>query len=107
MSPPPPVPVEPEQAIAVVQHLLQTPEQFAAGFADTTRVELVAGTPGPVEGAAGSRYAEIPVTVEATHRDGRRVRYVGHYTLRRAMVDGASAEQRAWHIASADLREAP
>ena len=47
------------------------------------------------------------MTVEATHRDGRRVRYVGHYTLRRAMVDGASAEQRAWHIASADLREAP
>ena len=85
----------------------QTPEQFAAGFADTTRVELVPGTPGPVEGAAGSRYAEIPVTVEATHRDGRRVRYVGHYTLRRAMVDGASAEQRAWHIASADMREAP
>jgi len=30
---------------------------------------------------------------------------VGAYTLRRAVVDGAGAEQRAWRIASADLRE--
>jgi hypothetical protein len=40
------------------------------------------------------------------HRqDGRERRFVGAYTLRRAVVDGATADQRAWRIASADLRE--
>ncbi|MCW5582031.1 MAG: hypothetical protein KIS72_11880, partial [Luteimonas sp.] len=79
----------------------QTPEQFAAGFADTTRVEVSPGAPGVVEGAAGSRYVEIPVSVVATHRDGGTHRYEGRYTLRRAVADGATPEQRAWRIASA------
>lgn len=83
----------------------QTTEQFAHGFSDTTRVTANTGDPGRVEGAAGSRYVRIPVAVEAVHRDGSVHRYDGTYTLRRAVVDGASAEQRAWRIASADLRE--
>jgi len=83
----------------------QTPEQFAAGFADTARVDVVPGEPGDVEGAAGSRYVEIPVSVGATRRDGSVRRYIGSYVLRRAVVDGASAEQRAWRIGSAELRE--
>ena len=83
----------------------QTPEQFAAGFADTRTVAVEAGEPGPVEGAAGSRYVEVPVSVTATRNDGSVHRYVGAYVLRRATVDGASAGQRAWRIASADLRE--
>ena len=82
-----------------------TPEQFAAGFADTVRVEAATGTPGAVDAAAGSRYVEIPVSIVATHRDGSTHRYQGRYVLRRAMVDGATPEQRAWHIASAELRE--
>jgi hypothetical protein len=61
--------------------------------------------PARMEGAMGSRYIEVPVAVEATARDGSVRRYVGAYTLRRAVVDGATPEQRAWHIASADLRE--
>lgn len=84
----------------------QTSEEFAAGFADTAGVESTVGDPGPVEGAAGSRYVEVPVMVTATFADGSTRRYAGRYTLRRAMVDGATPEQRAWHIASADLREA-
>lgn len=83
----------------------QTPEQFAAGFADTASVEVRPGEPGAVEGAAGSRYVEIPVSVTATRRDGSVHRYIGSYVLRRAVVDGASAEQRAWRIGSAELRE--
>lgn len=83
----------------------QTPEQFAAGFARTAEAAVHIGTPAPVEGAAGSRYVQIPVTVTARHDDGSVHRYAGHYVLRRAVADGASAGQRAWRIASAELRE--
>ncbi len=83
----------------------QTPDQFAAGFAGTRSVIARPGQPGAVEGAAGSQYVEVPVSVTATRADGSERRYVGAYVLRRAMVDGASATQRSWRIASAELRE--
>lgn len=83
----------------------QSAQQFAGGFADTASVSADVGAPGRVDAAAGSRYVEIPVSVTATRRDGSVHRYVGAYTLRRAVVDGATDEQRAWRIASADLRE--
>jgi hypothetical protein len=83
----------------------QSPEQFAAGFADTTDVVVEPGAPGRLDAAAGSRFIEVPVSVRATREDGSVHRYAGSYTLRRAVVDGATAEQRAWRIASADIRE--
>ena len=83
----------------------QTPQQFAAGFARTARIAVSVDAPGRVEGAAGSRFVEVPVAIEATQDDGTVRRYVGAYTLRRSMVDGASPEQREWRIASADIRE--
>ena len=84
----------------------QSAAQFAAGFADTTDVVVEPGAPGQVEGAVGSRFIEVPVSIRATKADGSVHRYLGSYTLRRAVVDGASATQRAWRIASADIREA-
>ena len=57
-----------------------------------------------IEAAAGSQYATVPVTSDAVLRDGSQQRFVGTYTVRRAMVDGATPEQRAWHIYSAKLR---
>ena len=83
----------------------QTLEQFANGFANTASVVAEPGEPGRVEPAAGSRYIEVPVSITATRDDGSVHRYLGNYTLRRAVVDGASAAQRAWRIASADIRE--
>lgn len=83
----------------------QSPEQFAAGFADTASVEADIRPPGQVDAAAGSRYIEVPVAISATRNDGSVHKYVGAYVLRRAVVDGASAEQRAWRIGSADIRE--
>jgi len=83
----------------------QSPQQFAQGFADTTRVTAEVQAPGAVDAAAGSRYIEVPVAISATQNDGSVRKYVGAYVLRRAVVDGASAEQRAWRIGSADLRE--
>ena len=83
----------------------QSPEQFAAGFGETSVVMVDIGIPGPVEGAAGSRFIEIPVSLRAQQSDGSSRRFEGRYVLRRAMVDGASDGQRSWRIASADLRE--
>jgi len=83
----------------------QTAQQFADGFANTAHVVVQAGAPGRLDAAAGSRYIEVPVTIEAAQRDGSVRRYAGSYTLRRAVVDGATAEQRAWRLASANLHE--
>jgi len=84
----------------------QTRGQFAAGFAGTTRVSVVIGDSVRVEGAAGSQYATVPVVVDAVLESGERQRFAGSYTLRRAMVDGASADERRWHIESAQLHRA-
>lgn len=81
----------------------QSPEQFAAGFADTRSVEVQVGTSGAPDGAAGSQYVRVPVSVVATQADGSTRRFAGQYTLRRAMADGAGSQ--AWRIASAELRE--
>jgi hypothetical protein len=83
----------------------QTPEQFAAGFAETAKVDVEVQAPGRVDAAAGSRYIEVPVAISATRNDGSVHKYVGAYVLRRAVVDGATDEQRAWRIGSADIRE--
>jgi hypothetical protein len=83
----------------------QSPQQFADGFADTRAVSVEILPPGRIDPAAGSRYIEVPLALSATRADGSVRKYVGAYTLRRAVVDGATAEQRAWRIASADIRE--
>ena len=81
----------------------QTLDEFAAGFAQTASVRVLVGTPDRVEGAAGSRYIRVPATILATTTAGDSQRFDGTYTLRRSVVDGATAEQRAWRIYSADL----
>ena len=83
----------------------QSLQQFANGFTDTTGVSVQIKEPGRIDAAAGSRYIEVPVAIDAKQRDGSVRQYVGAYVLRRAVVDGASPEQRQWRIASADLRE--
>ena len=83
----------------------KTVQQFADGFADTANVSVQVDAPGRIDAAAGSRYIRVPLTITASQRDGSTRRYIGTYTLRRAVVDGATAEQRAWRITSADLSE--
>ena len=84
----------------------KTFEQFADGFASTAHVTVNPGTPGAIEGAAGSRYIEIPVGVHATTAQGEHQVFSGVYVLRRAEVDGATPAQRRWHIDSAKLSRA-
>ncbi|HTG39153.1 hypothetical protein [Sphingomonas sp.] len=82
-------------------------DAFAAGFADTRSVTVTAREPADVEGGAGSLYAEVPVTVDAALADGKRQRFTGAYVIRRVNdVDGASTDQRRWHIDSAKLTPA-
>lgn len=78
----------------------QSPAQFAAGFADTADVQVHMMQPIPVEGAAGSRYIRVPVTINTTRRDGSTVQFTGSYTLRQPNDDRGN-----WSIDSADLRE--
>lgn len=84
----------------------QTFEEFTKGFArtQTTKAEI-ASELGPVEGAAGSRFITIPVKITATMADGSTENYSGNYVLRRVVVDGATAEQRAWRIHSAEIKK--
>ncbi|HST08117.1 MAG TPA: hypothetical protein VLJ83_08085 [Gemmatimonadaceae bacterium] len=82
----------------------QSRDAFAAGFSQTSRVSATIAGPVSVEGAAGSQYATVPVDVDATLVDGKQQHFAGSYVLRRAMVDGATAEQRQWRIYSAAIR---
>ena len=84
----------------------QTEEEFAAGYAETTSVGVTIGA-GTIEGAVGSRYAEFPVEIRATTSNGTDQHFVGSYVLRRSVVDGATAEQQAWRIYSADVELLP
>lgn len=77
---------------------------FSAGFAQTAEVHATVSDSVQIEGAAGSQYATVPVIVDAVLRSGAMQHFNGTYTLRRAMVDGATPEQRRWHIYSADLK---
>jgi len=83
----------------------KTFEQFRDGFAQTRSTSVDIGEPGNVEGAAGSRYITFPVTIHATTKDGKEQNFKGEYVLRRSVVDGATAEQRAWRIYSGNINE--
>lgn len=83
----------------------KTFEQFRDGFAQTRSTSVDIGKPGDMEGAAGSRYITFPVTIHATTKDGKEQNFKGEYVLRRSVVDGATAEQRAWRIYSAKINE--
>jgi hypothetical protein len=80
-------------------------EEFRSGFAETSSVTVDIGKPGDMEGAAGSRYITIPVTIRAKLKNGKEQNFAGEYVLRRSVVDGATAEQRAWRIYSANINQ--
>ena len=82
--------------------------RFAKSFAKYRIFHGRAGRPGPVEGAAGSSFIEFPVTATGRLVHGSRFHLSGLLTLRRVNdVDGSTAEQRRWHIASSDLKPRP
>lgn len=77
-------------------------------FAKYDAFDCSFGTPGPIEGAAGSAYITVPVVVTGTFakRGGFILR--GPITLRRANdVPGSTDEQRRWHISDSGLDPRP
>jgi hypothetical protein len=82
----------------------QTLDQFSGGYANTQSIRAIVGEPADEEGAAGSRYIEVPVQLAARQRDGSERRYDGRFTLRAVMADGSSQEQRRWHLSSAEMQ---
>ena len=82
-----------------------TRDQFAAAFSKYRDIRAEVGKPGDTEGAAGSIYVEVPLRLYGTLKAGGRFNLVGPVTLRRVNdVDGSTAAQRRWHIASIALK---
>jgi hypothetical protein len=60
---------------------------------------LQVGKPGDTEGAAGSIYVSVPVSLYGRLRSGGQFNRSGSATLRRVNdVDGSTEAQRRWHI---------
>ncbi|MEO8891112.1 MAG: hypothetical protein ABI417_06190 [Coleofasciculaceae cyanobacterium] len=84
----------------------QSFKQFKQGFANTKSTAVEVREPGEIEGAAGSSYIKIPVTITAVTKDGTQQRFRGNYVLRRVNdVPGSTLEQRKWHIYAANLTQ--
>ncbi|MBD2439596.1 hypothetical protein [Nostoc sp. FACHB-110] len=82
----------------------QSFEEFKQGFANTVSINEEVGKPGRLEGAAGSLYIEIPVTITSVTTNGTPQRFNGSYKLRRVNdVPGSTPKQRRWHIYSANI----
>lgn len=65
------------------------------------------GRPGAVEGAAGSLYVEVPVSMYGRYATGEAYLMGGKVVLRRVNdVPGSTAEQRAWRISRFELEAA-
>lgn len=81
---------------------------FAAKFAGYREYHAEVDAPSDIEGAAGSLYVTVPVRVYGVTAEGKKFEEPRVVTLRRANnVDGATAEQRRWHIAKVDEPPAP
>lgn len=78
---------------------------FAERMSKFIQYNAQVGGPSDIEGAAGSLYVEVPVVIYGRNADGSELHQSGKATLRRVNdVDGSTAEQRKWHIASLELK---
>jgi hypothetical protein len=82
----------------------QPVQEFAAAWDKYRIIDITLGK-GQQEGAAGSLYYEVPVTVTGLRRDGKPYHLAGNVILRRVNdVEGATPEQLRWHIESSTLK---
>jgi hypothetical protein len=85
-----------------------TEKQFEERLAGYKTVHVDVGQIGPVEGAAGSLYDTVQLTLRGEKNDGAPYRPSGPVTLRRVNdVPGSTAEQRQWRIYKMDLSSKP
>ncbi len=80
------------------------PEAFARAWEKYEILDVTVGQ-GEQEGAAGSSYYEVPVTITGLDRAGKPFHLAGRLTLRRVNdIDGATPEQLRWHIERSTLQ---
>ena len=85
-----------------------TEAEFIAAYDKYAEIHSEVGAPGPLEGAAGSSYVEIPFRLYGKLKTGKPFNLVGPVTLRRVNdVPGSTAEQRKWHIYQSGLKPRP
>jgi len=85
----------------------QSKDEFAAAINKYATINATVGKPGDTEGAAGSIYVDVPLTLSGKLKSGGRYRVSGSVSLRRVNdVPGSTAEQRRWHIYATDLKPA-
>lgn len=76
----------------------QTAAQYAASFTDYRTVTVAVGE-GAIEGACGSSYYEVSLTLTGSLQNGATYVREGTIVLRRANdVPGATAAQLRWHL---------
>lgn len=86
----------------------KTADAFAADFARYSEYHANVGGPSAIDAGAGQRNVTVPVQIYARlKQDMTPVYQIGSVTLHRTEVDGASAEQRTWHIRTIALKAAP
>jgi len=74
-------------------------EDFAASFAKYAEYHAEVGAPGEIDAGAGQRYVTVPIQIYGRMKDGTPFRKAAKATLHRVGdVDGATAEQKRWHI---------
>lgn len=78
--------------------------RFAAAFRPYRTYHARVGRTGDAEGAAGSSYTEVPVTVFGRLRNGRAFSERGSVTMRMVHpIEGTTAAERRWHIYRTDV----
>lgn len=81
-----------------------TEQQFEKRLSGYKTIKADVGNIGPVEGAAGSLYDTVQLTLTGEKTDDTPYKVTGPVTLRRVNdVPGSTPEQRQWHIYKMDL----
>jgi hypothetical protein len=82
--------------------------QFEKQFESYKTIDAAVGTVGRTEGAAGSLYSTVQLTLSGKRKDGAAYVMTGPVTLRRVNdVPGSTAEQRSWHVFKVELTASP
>jgi hypothetical protein len=77
-------------------------------YARHPKAHAEVGMPGAMEGAAGTLYIEVPVTIYPEGASGAAAPLAAMVTLSRANdVPGSSAEERSWRIVDATVEKPP
>jgi hypothetical protein len=85
-----------------------TEKQFEKRFDSYKTIDAAVGKVGRTEGAAGSLYSTVQLTLSGNKKDGTPYVMTGPVTLRRVNdVPGSTAEQRQWHIEKVELTSDP